>query len=102
MSKKISDLSPSMQIAAKTVYAIFKILKDAGGHLPGREVIDKIRKTVEFNDWEKHQYEKTGYIRWESILHFYTVGCIKLGADDYLTKPYEYDEILSSIIKYMR
>lgn len=30
------------------------------------------------------------------------VRCIKLGADDYLTKPYEYDEILSSIIKYMR
>jgi len=79
MSKKISDLSPSMQIAAKTVYATFKILKDAGGHLPGREVIDQIRKTVEFNDWEKHQYEKTGYIRWESILHFYTVGCIKAG-----------------------
>ena len=44
MSKKLSDLSPSMQIAAKTVYATFKILKDAGGHLPGREVIDKIRE----------------------------------------------------------
>ncbi len=30
-------------------------------------------------DWEKQVYEKTGYIRWESILHFYTIDCIKAG-----------------------
>lgn len=30
-------------------------------------------------DWEKQVYEKTGYVRWESILHFYTIDAIKAG-----------------------
>lgn len=79
MSKKFEDLSPSVQTATKTVYATFKILKEAGGHLPGKKVIDKIKETVKLTDWELEQYEKTGYIRWQSILHFYTIDCIKAG-----------------------
>jgi len=55
------------------------ILKAAGGHLPGREVINKVRETVSFTEWEKQILEKTGYVRWESILHFFTVDCTKAG-----------------------
>lgn len=77
MSKK--QPGKSILSAAKTIYATFKILKEAGGELPGREVIQRIRETVEFTDWEKLRYEKTGYIRWESILHFYTIDCMKAG-----------------------
>ena len=47
--------------------------------MPGRDVISKMRETVDFTEWEKERYEKTGYIRWESILHFYTIDCIKAG-----------------------
>jgi len=72
-------LSQSRQSASKTIYAVFNILKNAGGQMPGSEVIDKVRETVDFTDWEKHQYTKTGYIRWESILHFYSIDCIKAG-----------------------
>lgn len=79
MSKKFEDLSPSIQTATKTIYAAFQILKDAGGHLPGKQVIDKIKERVKLTDWELKQYEKTGYIRWQSILHFYTIDCIKAG-----------------------
>lgn len=71
--------SKSKAVAQKTIFAAFKILKENDGELPGKEVIDKIRETVEFTDWEKERYEKTGYIRWESILHFYTIDCIKAG-----------------------
>lgn len=71
--------SKSKKIAEKTIFATFQILKDAGGELRGKEVVDKIRETVEFDDYEKHRYEKTGYIRWESILHFYTIDCMKAG-----------------------
>lgn len=45
----------------------------------GKEVIDKIRETTEFDDYENHRYGNTGYIRWESILHFYTIDCVKAG-----------------------
>jgi restriction system protein len=79
MDKELEKLAPSKQSAAKTIFATFKILKEAGGKLPGKQVIERIRNTVELTDWEKQIYEKTGYIRWESILHFYTIDCIKAG-----------------------
>lgn len=73
------ELSPSKAVAAKTIYEAFKILKAEGGELSGKEVIDRIRQNVQFTDWEKEIYEKTGYVRWEAILHFYTVDCAKAG-----------------------
>lgn len=72
-------LSPSLQSATKTMFAAFKIIKDAGGELPGKQVIDKVRATVELTEWEKQVYEKTGYVRWESMLHFYSIDTIKAG-----------------------
>ena len=79
MSKELEKLAPSKQTAAKTLFATFNILKEAGGQLQGREIIDKMRSTLQFSDWEKEIYEKTGYVRWESIFHFYTVDCQKAG-----------------------
>lgn len=79
MNKKIEELAPSKRSAAKTMYATFKILKEAGGQLPGKQVIDRIRETIEFTDWEKEVYTKTGYVRWESILHFYSIDGVKAG-----------------------
>ncbi|RMZ51426.1 Mrr restriction system protein [Flavobacteriaceae bacterium PRS1] len=71
--------SKSKIIAEKTIYTAFNILKENGGELRGKDVVDKIRESVDFNEYEKHRYEKTGYIRWESILHFYTIDCMKAG-----------------------
>lgn len=79
MDKEIEKLAPSKKSAAKTIFATFNILKNSGGELPGKQVIDIIRNTIEFSEWEKSIYEKTGYIRWESMLHFYTIDCIKAG-----------------------
>lgn len=73
------EKSKSKIIAEKTIFAAFKILQENSGELRGKDVVEKIRETVEFNDYEKHRYEKTGYIRWESILHFYTIDCMKAG-----------------------
>lgn len=75
----MKKLSKSKAVAVKTIFAALKILKAAGGEMRGKEVVDKIRETVEFTDWEKERYEKSGYIRWESILHFYTIDCMKAG-----------------------
>lgn len=77
--KELSGLAPSKKTAAKTLYAAFKILKEAGGELPAKEVLKKIESIIEFNDWELELYEKTGYIRWKSILHFFTIDAVKAG-----------------------
>lgn len=79
MEKELDELAPSVRTAARTIHSAFKILRDAGGQLSGKEVIEKIRNTLEFNDWEKERYEKTGYVRWEAILQFYSVNCTKAG-----------------------
>jgi restriction system protein len=71
--------SKSQQIAEKTIFAAFKILKEAGGEMRGKDVIDKIRETVTFDEYESHRLEKTGNIRWESILRFFTIDCMKAG-----------------------
>jgi len=75
----IERLSPSIACAAKTVFATFEILKKADRNLPSKEVMNQIPEKVNLTDWEKERYEKTGYIRWQSILHFYTIDCSKAG-----------------------
>lgn len=79
MDIELEKLAPSKASAAKTLFATLNILKDAGGQLPGKQVIDKIRDTIPLTDWEQQVYEKTGYVRWQSILHFYTIDAIKAG-----------------------
>ncbi|MDR3678715.1 MAG: restriction endonuclease [Flavipsychrobacter sp.] len=75
----VKTKSPSRAIAEKTIFSAFSILKNAGGQMRGKAVVDKMRETVQFDEYEKHIYEKTGYVRWESLLHFYTIDCMKAG-----------------------
>ncbi|OQX63214.1 MAG: restriction endonuclease [Desulfococcus sp. 4484_241] len=79
----MKKLSRSRALAAKVIFAAFQILKENGGELNGREVIEKVGQRVELDDWAKSKYEKSGYIRWQSILHFFSIDCIKAG---YLVK----------------
>lgn len=73
------EISRSRKLAAKVVFEAFKVLKENGGSSKGYDVIEKVRSRVKFDEWETHRYEKTGYIRWESILHFFTIDCMKAG-----------------------
>ena len=75
----IENLSPSVRCAAKTIFATFEILKEAGGELPARKIMNLIPQKIELTSWEQERYEKTGYIRWQSILHFYSIDCSKAG-----------------------
>lgn len=74
-----SKNSRSWKLAEKLIYAAFQILKEHDGELQGRKVIEEVGKRVDLDDWAKGRYEKSGYIRWQSILHFYTIDCIKAG-----------------------
>ena len=79
MNSENSKLSKTGQVATKTIFEAFKILKENGGQMLGRDVINKISERVKFNEWESGIYEKTGNIRWQSIFHFYTIDCLKAG-----------------------
>ncbi len=74
-----NQLSKSKALAVKVIFASLNILKERGGELSGREVIDEVERRVELDQWAKERYEKTGYVRWQSILHFYSIDCIKAG-----------------------
>ena len=81
MAKKA--LAPTKAIAIQVTHAALSILKDNDGEMAMREVIDAVAKRVQLDDWAKERYEKTGYVRWESVLHFYSIDCVKAG---YLVK----------------
>jgi restriction system protein len=69
----------SIALAAKVVHAALSAIRDNGGEMPVRAVLQEVEKRVEFDEWERERYPKTGYVRWESILHFFTIDCIKAG-----------------------
>ena len=77
MVTELNKLAPSKMSAAKTMYATFNILKAAGGQLQGKQVIEKIRETVEMNEWETQVYEKTGYVRWNLFYIFTPLMLLK-------------------------
>src|SRR5437016_5497780 len=76
---KEAKLSKSRALAVSVIYTALTILKEKGGELSGREVIEEVGKRVELDEWAKARYEKTGYVRWQSILHFFSVDCVKAG-----------------------
>ncbi len=72
-------LSRSRELAAKVIFAALQILKEKGGESPGRAVLAEVGKRVPLDDWARATYEKSGYVRWQSILHFFSIDCIKAG-----------------------
>jgi restriction system protein len=75
----IDGRQSSPEIAKKTIFAALHILNENGGDMPGRDVIAAVEKRVRLDDWARERFEKTGYIRWQSILHFYTINAVKAG-----------------------
>lgn len=73
------QLSRSKSLAYRTVYTAMQILKEKGGEAPGKDVVSEVANRLTFNDWEKATLEKTGNIRWQSIMHFYSIDCVKAG-----------------------
>jgi restriction system protein len=61
------------------VRTALQVLIENEDTLPSREVFQKVRQRLSLNEYELHRYEKSGYIRWESILHFYSINAVKAG-----------------------
>jgi restriction system protein len=65
--------------ASVLIKAAMEALNEAGGSLPLRDVKKAVAQKVVFDEHDLARYEKTGYIRWESILHFYSIDAVKAG-----------------------
>ena len=77
------QLAPSRALAAKLIHAALSILRDNGKEMPMRDLMAKVERAVKLDGWARERYEKSGYVRWESILHFFSIDCVKAG---YLVK----------------
>lgn len=75
--------SRSHALAAKVVFAALSALRERGGELSSRDVVEEVGQRVKLDEWASQRYEKTGYVRWQSMLHFFSIDCIKAG---YLVK----------------
>jgi len=73
------QMARSRLLATKVIFAALQILVEKGGEAPGKEVIEEVGKRVQLDDWAKAAYEKSGYTRWISILHFFSIDLIKAG-----------------------
>ena len=54
-------------------------LKAMGGEARSGDVLRRAGPKLNLNDHEKANYEKSGYVRWESVVHFYSIDCVKAG-----------------------
>ena len=61
------------------LHSALSVLKDAGGEMRGRQVLREIEKRVKLTDYERERHEKSGYVRWESVVHFYSINAVKAG-----------------------
>ncbi|MDD4287407.1 MAG: Mrr restriction system protein [Candidatus Peribacteraceae bacterium] len=57
----------------------FKVLSEHNDSLPLRELIAEIQKRLTFTEYEVSPLPKSGYIRWESVMQFYSIDCAKAG-----------------------
>lgn len=77
MSKK--QPSRSRALAAHVLHHAFQIVKENGGEMLGREVVDKVAERATLDAWALERYSKTNYIRWQSMIHFFSIDCMKAG-----------------------
>lgn len=69
----------SKERAGYFIKAALEALNEAGGSLPLRDVKKAVAQKVTLTQHDLERYAKTGYVRWESILHFYSIDCVKAG-----------------------
>lgn len=64
---------------ALLISAALNALADNGGSLSLQDLLSEVEQRVELSEYDRHVYEKSGYVRWQSTLHFYSIDCVKAG-----------------------
>ena len=72
-------MSRTVDLAGKLVFETLKLLKENDGEMASSLLMEALSKRVYLDDWAKSTLEKTGNIRCQSILNFYSIDLIKAG-----------------------
>ena len=56
-----------------------KIVAEHGDSYPIREILEEMPKRLQFDEYESAVLEKSGYIRWQSFVQFYSIDISKAG-----------------------
>jgi restriction system protein len=69
----------SLDRIGEMMKAVLIELRDAGGEAKSKDLLARAEGKLALSDYEKEIYQKTGYVRWQSIIHFYSIDCAKAG-----------------------
>ncbi len=72
-------MSRTTELASKLIFETLKVLKENDGEMASSLLMETLSRRVNLDDWARGTLEKTGNIRWQSILHFYSIDLIKAG-----------------------
>ena len=61
------------------VRTALQVLMENDDSLRSREVVQQVGQRLSLNEYELERHEKSGYVRWESVLHFYSISPVKAG-----------------------
>jgi restriction system protein len=69
----------SIERVGEIMKAVLTELKNAGGEAKLKDLFERSEPKLNLTEYEKAAHEKSGYIRWRSIVHFYSIDCVKAG-----------------------
>lgn len=69
----------TLQRVGELMKGVLLELKNAGGEARVRDILAKAEPKLNLTEYEREPYEKSGLIRWKTIVHFYSIDCVKAG-----------------------
>lgn len=59
--------------------AVLEAVREAGGRARLRDLFPVVEARLRLTEHERAILEKSGYIRWHTVVHFYSIDCVKAG-----------------------
>ena len=75
----MGKITPAKSLASKVTFMVLKLLKENDNEMSSKELLNKMEQKINFTDWEKKRYEKTGQLKWQIVCSFQTMACVKAG-----------------------
>lgn len=69
----------SLERLGEMMKAVLITLKEVGGEARLKQLLEQAESKLNLTDYEKANLEKSGYVRWHTYVHFYSIDCVKAG-----------------------